>query len=546
MSPELQQLLTAITKFADKTEAKEWFKLHKGEIIPLLADLYETEPSNYQGVINDILGNFPHGTIKTIRDDIQNGVKNLLAQRLQDRLKPHWIDPDDAPDIAPDSKPTQRLLVEILQKSKYINVVYEEHRKSNDFEVYGDYRLPWATSEANSLRMEYQVDHKEKNVRNVTYYPADLKYQQSALKYYMANFFTQEVDWKALRDSVTYTAHLNKVNVVQDYFNNGIEEWDGKDRMDMLYRLAGAKNERWARIVLRLLMLSIMARTFQPGYDFRVAVILVGDENMGKSWFTRQLCIHQRFYLQFTFSKYSSEAEIGRMLEGRMVVELPDTGGIGTRNDNAIKSFLTQTYDNFRRMRADTVEDIARSCVFVVTANSMEYYLGHIGNTRFWPLEVGKFDMEAILLEMPQLFAQAKYMWDHGETPRATDEELALQQEMMLQQEVKPNFYYLLLKQLKIENYAKYFVLDANGYDEGLTITEMLGWFENEVWYSSNHESKYRKDIINVLKKYFYIESKVRKVPILKRTVADKPETNRRYRYFGNMAWNEFIRSLEE
>ena len=549
MSPELQHILTTITKFANKTEAKEWFKDNQTEIIPLLTDLFEQEPSQYNSVVEDLVENFV-GATTTIKDAIKRGVGKLLADRRDERASHHWIDPNEPPMFTPDAKgkilPTQRLLVEILHKSKYVNVVLEEHRKSNDLEVYGEYRLPWITTESNSLRIQYQIEHRIKKVREVIYYPVELKYQQSSLKYYLGNFFTTEVDWRALRDAINVVALENKVNVVQDYFTNGIEEWDGKDRMDLLFRLAGAKNERWARIVLRLIMLSIMARTFEPGYDFRGSALLVGPENIGKSWFTSKLSIHQRFFLQFTFERNTNNAEIGRLFEGRMVIELADTGGMGIRNDNQIKAFLTQKADNFRRMRSDIVEDMDRSCIFIITANSMEYYLGHIGNTRIWPIEVDKFDMEAIELELPQLFAQAKYMWDHGETPRPTDEELELQQQMVLQQEVKPNWFYLLLTKLKLEQWSKYFEADNNSYSEGMTMAEMLHWFEDETWYTNNKLGQYRKEIAEVLKKYFHIKQTYKNVPVMKRKIADKPETIYKFRYVGNVDWNEFIVALED
>lgn len=548
MSPELQEIITTISKFENKTEGRQWFKDNRNEIFPLFADLYETDSNSYHSIVEDFAENFPQAKT-AIQDEIIKQVRKLLAERLKERLKPHWRDGVEPPDLMPDKNgkliATQRLLVEILQKSKYISLIFDEHRGTNDFEVYGEYKLPWDVTNKNSLKIEYMIDHREKGVREVIYHSADLKYQQSALKYYLTNFFEKEVDWKALRDAITYAAQQKRVNILQDYFNNGIPKWDGIDRMDLLHRHAGVKNKRWAMIVLmRNIMLPIMARIFHPGYDYRGTAILVGEENIGKSWFTRILSIHTKFYLQFTFGKNTGEAEIGRMLEGRMVVELPDTGGIGTRNDNMIKSFLTQTFDNFRRMRADVVEDIARSCIFIVTANSMESYLGHVGNTRFWPIEVGKFDMESILAELPQLFAQAKYLWDHGETPRPTDEELQLQQEMISQQEVKPNFYYLLLQQLRLQNYRTYFIPDANGWQEGIKIDEILGWWEQDKWFENDKQSYYRREIKSVLHKYFHIESLTRKVPVHRRKIADKPENNYNYCYTGNVSWDEFIDSL--
>lgn len=550
MNPELKQILDTLTKFGDKAEAKLWINRNKDVIIPLLADIYEKDRNEYAVIIEDILECFPHGTVKVIRNDFKSRVLNLLADRLRKKLEDHWIDPTDPPNLTPDNKgrlvPTQRLLVDILSKSKYLRIIFDDHRKSNVFESYGPYQLPWVPSKDNMLTLTYQVNHKEKDVKEVTYYNIDLKHQKSALKYYLANFFEQELDWKMLQDAINVVANNNRVNTVQDYFNNGIETWDMVDRMDLLARHAGAQNEKWARIVLKSIMLGIMARTFQPGYNYRGTAVLIGEEQTGKSWFVEQLSIHRQFYLQFTFTKNTSDAEIGRLMETRMIVELPDTGGIGTRNDNQIKAFLTQTYDNFRRMRSDVVEDVARSCIFIVTSNSMEYYLGHVGNTRFLPIELGKFDFDAITKELPQLFAQAKYMWDHGETPRLNDDELAMQQEMMLAQEVKPNMFYSLLDRLEDVNNNGCFVVNERGYCRGITISDILTWFKGELWYSTNKEGEYRKQIITILKKYFFIEATYKAVPILDRQLMEKPETSYTYRYVGSGDFRSFVMSLRQ
>jgi len=548
MSPELQQILDALSKFPNEADAKQWFNENRRVIIPLLADQCEEDRNQYIVVVEEIVTNFPRSTRKLIRNEIASGVQNLLAQKMQERLKPHWRDDVEPPKLIPDKNgklvPTPKLLVEILEKSKYIRIVYEEHTARIDFEAYGEYKLPWVTSEKDSLVMHYQIDHKEKGVQQVSYHFASSKFQRSALIYYLANFFDQELSWTALEDAINIVANQNRFNVVQDYYNNGIIEWDGNDHMDILHRLAGVKNREWAMIVMHSIMLGIMARTFSPGFNYRGTVVLVGDENLGKSLFCELLSIHKKFYLQFTFDKNTTNAEIGRLLEGRMVTELSDTGGIGTRNDNYIKSFLTQTYDNFRRMRADEVEDIARTCIFIVTTNKMEYYLGVTGNTRFLPCEVTHFDMDAIKAELPQLFAQAKYLWDMGVTPRLTDSELKMQQEMVGQQEVKPNWYYLLVKQLKLENFYPYFEKDYNGFQNGIKTSEILKWYEGELWYSSLNESKYRSEIISVLKRYFHLEEKVSKVPEGKRDLF-KGTTDKSYRYTGN-DWISFVQSLDD
>jgi len=553
MSPELQQIIDSLSKFGDQAAAKQWFNENRGEVIPLLAAQFEEDKYQYDVVIESLIGFFPKGMIKLIRSEIASSVQNLLAKMRQERMKPHWIDENDPPKLTVDDKgkptPTQQSLVEILKKSKYLRVIYDEYTNKNYFEVFGEYKLPWVYSVENAFTLEYHIQHKEKSVNSISYLPTDMKYQKSALKYYMANFFDQEMRWITLEDSINVVANDNRINVVRDHFSNGLEEWDGKDRFDVLHRHAGVRDAAASRLAMKAILLGVMARSFKPGFPFRTTVVLVGEEKIGKSWLAEKLNIHLKFFLEFTFNKNTSEEEIGRKLEGRMVVELPDTGGLGVRNDNQIKSFLTQKYDNFRRMHADNVEGIGRSCIFIVTSNSMEYYLGTSGGTRFVPIAVTKFDREAIEAEFPQLFAQAKYLWDHGETPELTTEEEELQQQLIKQQEVKPNFYYLLLRTLRIKDRAVYFTPGADGWQEGIKIDDVLEWLQTgdaNSWYSSDKESKYRSEIKSILKRYFHIDNPQRRVLVPRRKNPDKVENNYNYHYLGNVPWDEFIESLVE
>jgi predicted P-loop ATPase len=549
MSPELKQILDTLQQFADKFEAKAWYDKNRDEIIPLLTDLYEIDKNQYDIIIEEMIVFMPHG-MKKLKDEIKARVNREYTLRMEAKLQDHWRDGVEPPNLTRDKNgnidPTPLLLVDILKKSKYLRIVQDEHTEKTNFESYGEYKLPWATSDKNSLVIDYQIEHKEKGVNRISYHPANVKFQRSALRYYLANFFDKEVYWTALQDAINIVANDNRINIAQDYYNNGIVEWDGKDHMDILHRFAGVKNRDWSIVIMHSITLGIMARVFSPGYNFRGTPVLVGDEKLGKSWFAEALAFNQRFYATLTFDKNTTEAEIGRLMEGRIVMELADTGGIGSRNDNFIKAFLVKTIDNFRRMREDDVENIARTCIFIVTSNKMEYYLGTTGTTRFLPCEVTYFDMESILAELPQVFAQAKYLWDMGISPRLTDAESKLQQEMVAQQEIKPNFYYLLLKQLKVEDYYKYFETNHAGFQHGIKIDDILQWFRQELWYSSDKENKYRGEIIDVLKRYFHIEAKVARVPDDRKIEFKNKDVDKSYRYLGNVDWVTFVNSLDD
>jgi len=82
-------------------------------------------------------------------------------------------------------------------------------------------------------------------------------------------------------------------------------------------------------------------------------------------------------------------------------------------------------------------------------------------------------------------------------------------------------------------------------WDDGFTMDEMIGWMENEVWFSSKPKTKHRNMIRDVLPKYFHIESTQKWIPAIRKRIND-PNNSRKWRYIGTQNWNDFIDGLED
>ena len=128
-------------------------------------------------------------------------------------------------------------------------------------------------------------------------------------------------------------------------------------------------------------------------------------------------------------------------------------GGINSRETDFIKQFFTATRDSNRKMHQDIVENVKRSWVPIITTNYSEPYLNdQTGNSRYMPVhcDIDKINIEAIQAEMPMLLAEAFAMWNAGQTPRLSDEEVQLQNEMLKPREIVSDYYYWLLPILKL------------------------------------------------------------------------------------------------
>ena len=365
------------------------------------------------------------------------------------------------------------------------------------------------------------------------------------IKLYLSQFFPEERNWRELPDAIAIVAERNQINIYQRWMEH-LPKWDGVDRFDFLNRHAGATDKEWAIVVGKSIFLPMLARCYEPGFDFRGFPILEGAENIGKSRLVRALAFDERFTTHFIVSKNGGEYEPARQLRSQVIVELPDKGGIDSKTPDQIKAFLTLVHDINRGMNKNNVEHIKRIGTFVITCNEIGAYLkgGVDGDTRLLPIRLnGKINVEAIQSELPQLYAQAKHLWDSGVKPWLTENDLALQRKQVEPRQIKSNYYYWMLDILKLHRNQM-----THEWDDGFTMDEMLGWCENESWFPLKNKTHHRREIANVLQSYFCIESIVRMVPV-QYQVEGKSKTRRKWRYDPikkQIDWNTFIDSLED
>lgn len=256
--------------------------------------------------------------------------------------------------------------------------------------------VPWrqrGSVEAGPGRGTLWTDHDEAGVR----WYLQLKWQ-----------FKSEND---LRNALELAFRANAFHPVRDYLKS--LEWDGTARLETVFvDHLGAEDGHFVRSVTRKWFCAAVNRVMRPGSKFDAAIILYGDQNLGKSSFADVLSKGW-----FNDSKIDMDSKDGyASLHGNWIIELAELASTKRTDVETVKTFLSKREDTYRPAYGRRVATFPRQCVFFGTTNEAEYLKDRTGNRRFWPITVTqKIDRDALEAEVDQIWAEAVVCWKKGE-----------------------------------------------------------------------------------------------------------------------------------
>ncbi|MFM7674787.1 MAG: VapE domain-containing protein [Synechococcus sp.] len=184
---------------------------------------------------------------------------------------------------------------------------------------------------------------------------------------------------EATYDAAVLLAEQNAFDPVADYLNGNtaaplpMEQWQRLDQC-----LLGIDDPIAAAFLPRYLIAAV-AKTFEPGCDFRQTPVMVGPQWIGKTALGRILFGAQHFI--------SGVGDLGKDALERCHtawgIELAELDGITRRSDQeALKAFLSETSDSWRSPYDKATERRPRRFLFWGTSNGAALR-DTTGNTRF-------------------------------------------------------------------------------------------------------------------------------------------------------------------
>lgn len=203
------------------------------------------------------------------------------------------------------------------------------------------------------------------------------------------------------------------------------QRWDGVERCErFLVDYLGVADSLYARAVGRYMWTAMAGRCLKPGIQADMAVILVTPEQgKGKTSMIRALVPDEEWFGELDLDL--ADDDLGRLMKGKLVCELPELKGLASRQLDSIKAFISRRKDEWTPKYQEHAQAFLRRVFMIGTTNDEDFLADPTGERRWLPTHIGKADVAAIKRDRALLWAEARERFMHGGIDWEDAEELA-------------------------------------------------------------------------------------------------------------------------
>lgn len=211
-----------------------------------------------------------------------------------------------------------------------------------------------------------------------------------------------------VRTALAHYARKHTRNEPRDWVNS--LQWDQKDRLSTFYRdYYGVQDgaDEYHKAVSYYFWGGLISRILNPGGQLDCMVVLQGAQGRYKS---SSLGIIGGKWYRESCNQVGTK-DFLESLPGVLLMEIGELASFRKAETESIKNMLSTRIDHYRPSYGYNTVDFPRRCVFVGTTNEDQYIADQTGGRRFYPVSISKANIKALSDDRPQLFAQARHLY---------------------------------------------------------------------------------------------------------------------------------------
>ena len=217
------------------------------------------------------------------------------------------------------------------------------------------------------------------------------------------------IDRTLLHESVDAVAENNRIDTAQAWIQQLV--WDGVPRVSsFVTAYLGAVSSDYNIALGRYLWTALAGRCSDPGVKVDMMIILQGRQGIRKSTAIASISPAEDYFFELNFN--ANDTDVARLMRGKLVAEAAELKGLGTRDVESIRAFLSRQHEKWVPKYKEFATSYARRCVIVGSTNEQRYLDDPAGTRRFLPLALHRtINTTAIVRDRNQLWAEAYAMY---------------------------------------------------------------------------------------------------------------------------------------